>query len=249
MPVVYVACPYAPRKWKFWPFNKLAIRRNVQRAAKVAAELVKQGWTVLAPTVQGHYIQGAGAGQPEQQWKKMDEELLARCDAFYIVDYSPGVESELQLAKANGLAILGLVRPDDVVYPAKPEAEITPEQYGLDEVLTALSPKEEILPSPTTQGALELQEPANRHERMRLVDTLRDLAEDVYEILKDSRRPLTLHTVSEILHQRGKIAKPMSTRMLQRFAKVLAEDRRFYCDRRSGIGHWSVASVTAKKSR
>ncbi len=99
MKVIYVAGPF--RSDSAW-----GIEQNIRRAEESALELWLDGWAVICPHTNTRFFQGAA---PDDVWLKGCLEILARCDAIYMIKgwaNSSGSLSELAMATKLGLKVL-----------------------------------------------------------------------------------------------------------------------------------------------
>ena len=93
---IYVAGPYtAP--------DARSVAMNVDRAIRVACKLIRLGHEVFLPHL-NHYIWTHPDGDFDYEvWLRIDLAFLACCDAIFVIDESPGVRRELELAWKLGL--------------------------------------------------------------------------------------------------------------------------------------------------
>ncbi len=98
MKVIYLAGPFRSK-------TQWGITQNVQRAERVSLELWKQGWVVVCPHKMTEHFQNEC---PDKLWLDGCLELLARCDAIYMLKGwwdSEGSRGELKRAGELGLEI------------------------------------------------------------------------------------------------------------------------------------------------
>ena len=101
--LIYLASPYshpnpAKRQWRY------------ELACKVAALLMRDGHLVYSPIVHSHPLTRFRLPAEWDYWRRLDEEMLRRCDALAVLrlpgwEQSVGVQAELALAKELGLKI------------------------------------------------------------------------------------------------------------------------------------------------
>ena len=99
--LIYLASPYSHpdrvvRKWRY------------ELACKVAALLMRDGHLVYSPIVHSHPLTRFRLPAEWDYWRRLDEEMLRRCDALAVLrlpgwEQSVGVQAELALAKELGL--------------------------------------------------------------------------------------------------------------------------------------------------
>lgn len=102
MKIVYIAGPYGDAG------GYLAIDRNIAAAREVAAELVQAGVGFLCPHLNSAHFEAITPDVPVSVWYALDEELLKRCDAVYVLEgweRSTGTKREIDLALALGLPV------------------------------------------------------------------------------------------------------------------------------------------------
>lgn len=98
--IVYLAAPYTD--------SDPAVREaRYESACRAAAELTRQGKTVIAPTVYGHHLCRYGLPTSWPFWQKHDERLLAICGEVVVLklpdwQFSIGVQAEIAAARALG---------------------------------------------------------------------------------------------------------------------------------------------------
>ena len=96
MKVVYIAGPYrANSAWE--------IEQNIREAEKIALHVWANGMVALCPHTQTRFYQGF---LPDALWLAGDLELLARCDAVFLVpgwESSRGTMAEVNFAKSKGI--------------------------------------------------------------------------------------------------------------------------------------------------
>ena len=96
MRVVYIAGPYrANSAWE--------IEQNIREAEKIALHVWANGMVALCPHTQTRFYQGF---LPDALWLAGDLELLARCDAVFLVpgwESSRGTMAEVNFAKQKGI--------------------------------------------------------------------------------------------------------------------------------------------------
>jgi leucyl-tRNA synthetase len=95
---IYVAGPYSAK-------DARCVQMNVNKAISIGCQLMRKGWTPFIPHL-SHYIWTHPGGDFEyKKWTEMDFEWLDVCDAFYLIDHSPGADAELERAKELKLKI------------------------------------------------------------------------------------------------------------------------------------------------
>jgi hypothetical protein len=98
--VHYLAAPYSDP-------NPQVREKRYESACRAAAELTREGKTVIAPTVYGHHICRYGLPTNWQFWQKHDERLLGLCDEIIVLTLpgwreSIGVNVEIAAARTMG---------------------------------------------------------------------------------------------------------------------------------------------------
>jgi len=92
--IVYVAGPYSAAT----PNGRLF---NTERAMDVALALIQKGHIVFCPHL-SHFLdtraQAMGIAIPYEEWMRQDEAWLRKCDAFFLIESSPGVIQEYNIA-------------------------------------------------------------------------------------------------------------------------------------------------------
>jgi len=97
--VIYVATPYGRRNGN----SVEKCERNVQAAAKVAAQLVRLGHTPFVPNL-WHYVHLHAPEVGEAWWMELCLDMLSRCDVLLrVAGYSRGADEETQQAKRLGI--------------------------------------------------------------------------------------------------------------------------------------------------
>lgn len=99
--VVYISSPFsADTDWE--------VRENVERAMKVAIELMQSGYVPLY-THGNYYLdliaKKEGVDIPYDTWIENCVELLCRCDAMLYLGYSKGCNKELMRAIEEGIPV------------------------------------------------------------------------------------------------------------------------------------------------
>lgn len=96
-PLIYVAGAYAGD-----------VSANITKAERVSIALIRNGWHVFTPhkNTAGyeHYTD-----LPKSTWLDEDLNILARCDAMYVMDNwrtSPGTQGEIDEARRLNIPIL-----------------------------------------------------------------------------------------------------------------------------------------------
>ena len=96
-PLIYVAGAYAGD-----------VSANIIKAERVSIALIRNGWHVFTP-----HKNTAGYENyddiPKSTWLEEDLNILARCDALYVMDNwrtSPGTKGEIAAAQELGLLII-----------------------------------------------------------------------------------------------------------------------------------------------
>lgn len=102
MKIVYIAGPYGDAG------GYLQIDRNIARAREAAARLYDAGIGCLTPHLNSAHFEAITPHIPVSFWYELDEELLKRCDAVYVLEgwtESKGTKREIDLAIALGLRV------------------------------------------------------------------------------------------------------------------------------------------------
>lgn len=101
MKVVYVAGRYRGKgEWRIW--------QNIQHASEEARKLWLKGYAVICPHRNTMFF-GTGRTKDADIWITGDLEILARCDAIYMLKgwkQSVGARMEYRLAKDLGKEIM-----------------------------------------------------------------------------------------------------------------------------------------------
>jgi hypothetical protein len=99
MKIIYVAGPYRADTIR-------GMVENIRRAEVAALHLWKSGWAVICPHKNTELFDGHCA---DDVWLRGDLEILARCDAVYMVkgwENSEGAKAEHDLARSLGLTTI-----------------------------------------------------------------------------------------------------------------------------------------------
>jgi len=104
MKLVYVAGPLGARGPK--PQAHMEYLQNIYQMINTGTKLIRKfgvavvipGLDILLPLVNPWII--------EEELKQNSLELLKRCDAIFVLDFSPGVKKEIKLAKKMGIPVL-----------------------------------------------------------------------------------------------------------------------------------------------
>ena len=101
--LIYLASPYSHpdrvvRKWRY------------RMACQGTARLLEAGHLVYSPIVHSHPLTRFRLPADWDYWRRLDEEMLRRCDALAVLrlpgwEQSVGVQAELALARELGLKI------------------------------------------------------------------------------------------------------------------------------------------------
>ena len=95
-PLIYVAGAY-----------KGNIAKNITKAEIVSINLIRNGWHVFTPHKNtSHYEQYEDNQLTTQTWIDMDLNMLARCDAIYVMDNwhnSTGTKIEIEFALKHNI--------------------------------------------------------------------------------------------------------------------------------------------------
>ena len=99
-PLIYLAAPYSHPDQ-----NVRKLRVHCTKTA--AAEMVKAGHVVFAPTV---YTDELDHYEPPQGWYEFDLAILSRCDELVILplegwEDSKGIKMEIALARTMGISV------------------------------------------------------------------------------------------------------------------------------------------------
>ena len=137
-PLIYISGPIST--------GRLTVEDNIYWAARVQKILMSRGYAVICPQLTGfvHLRTQAWVTAKEQeqvnnldhdQWLKMDETIINRCDAIYrMPGESEGADREVQFARENGIPVSYLLT--DLVFsqkfPAPSGAGSIRELYGLE---------------------------------------------------------------------------------------------------------------------
>lgn len=106
MPFIYLACPYTAS-------TKFVQSERFRIAAYVAAELMKQGKAVYAPTVYGHALEArTRQAFPHDLWMAQMQAILPHASHLYVVTIpgwreSEGVREEVYCATKHGIPVVG----------------------------------------------------------------------------------------------------------------------------------------------
>lgn len=98
--LIYVAGPYSA-------VNYGGEQANVDRAMDVALALIRKGHVPVVPHL-SHYLDHrhaylTGARLPWELWMALDDDLLQRCDACFLIAPSSGASWEWERAQYLGL--------------------------------------------------------------------------------------------------------------------------------------------------
>ena len=99
MKIIYVAGPYRAE-------TENGVFENIIHARRVAQRLWHEGFAVICPHLNSAYM---GDKQNDTVFLKGDIEILARCDAIYMLTgwmYSEGATVELELAESLDLEVV-----------------------------------------------------------------------------------------------------------------------------------------------
>ena len=105
--LIYLASPYS--------HPDPAMRElRYKQACEVAALLMRDGHLVYSPIVHSHPLTAYGLPADWDYWRRLDEEMLRRCDALAVLrlpgwEQSVGVQAELALARELGLKISPII--------------------------------------------------------------------------------------------------------------------------------------------
>lgn len=95
---IYVAGPYTAK-------NSRDTQLNVNKAISIGCKLLKKGYAPFIPHL-CHYIWIHPDGDFEYEvWTSYDMEWLKACDAFFLIESSPGTCRELEEARKMGIPI------------------------------------------------------------------------------------------------------------------------------------------------
>lgn len=101
---IYVSGPYAPSPDAGVPARDAAIRANILRANDVALDLVRMGHIPFVPhTMLAGWEDRYGISR--ERTMDVCHRWVERCDAIYVIDSSPGADSELAVATARGMPV------------------------------------------------------------------------------------------------------------------------------------------------
>jgi hypothetical protein len=101
--LIYLASPYS--------HPDPAMRElRYKQACEVAALLMRDGHLVYSPIAHSHPLTAYGLPANWDYWRRLDEEMIRRCDALAVLrlpgwEQSVGVQAELALARELGLKI------------------------------------------------------------------------------------------------------------------------------------------------
>ena len=101
--IIYLASPYS--------HPDPAMRElRYKQACEVAALLMRDGHLVYSPIVHSHPLTAYGLPANWEYWRRLDEAMLAKCQALVVArlsdwEQSRGVRAELALARELGLKI------------------------------------------------------------------------------------------------------------------------------------------------
>ena len=98
--IVYLAAPYTHS-------DPTVREARYESACRAAAELTRQGKTLIAPTVFGHHVCRYGLPIHWNFWQHRDLQLLGLCDEVVVLEIegwqrSIGVQAEIVAARAMG---------------------------------------------------------------------------------------------------------------------------------------------------
>jgi hypothetical protein len=112
MKVIYVAGKYLGKSnWETY--------LNIHKARVAAEKLWNDGWAVICPHSNTAFFDGSGVEDKNNpngnwaMWLNGDLEILARCDAIYVLDNweeSKGATMELYEARRLGLQVIFQVK-------------------------------------------------------------------------------------------------------------------------------------------
>lgn len=100
----YLASPYThedPRIMKW--------RRD--EVCRIAARMTCHGYTVFCPIAHSHALEEFGVPSSWDFWKRIDTDIIKRCDKLIVADTIPGwresvgVLEEIEIAKEHGIPV------------------------------------------------------------------------------------------------------------------------------------------------
>ena len=97
--VAFIAGPYRS------PYGAWFVRKNVERAADLAAKCWQLGYSVICPATNSAFFSGL---EPEERFLKAYLEILTRCDLVVAVEgweKSEGATAEVEMAHGKGIPV------------------------------------------------------------------------------------------------------------------------------------------------
>ncbi len=101
--MIYLASPYTDP-------NPAVREFRAREACRITAALIRAGRVIYSPIVSSHPLVEYGMPTDWEFWKRFDRDIIRRCDSMIVLmldgwDKSVGVNAEIEIAEACGLAV------------------------------------------------------------------------------------------------------------------------------------------------